>query len=227
MTLSTSARPWQGPAMAGQLQNTSLPTFLALLHAMHDCSRGHSSALSYLFIDILYWEQSGVAGSTWHAFLSRIGLIPERAAGLICFWTGSCQHDSSNGIRWHLLRCLPAGSAAVKQVVRCCPENVALALKRELVRLLFDIVSACLWHTFWLITRCVAFSSNYRPFVGTILPETLEHPTCKGRARCRSAGARAPLRTTRRYQSSTQWLAGRPDCLKTAGLSFPARHEIC
>ena len=169
MTLSTSARPWQGPAMAGQLQNTSLPTFLALLHAMHDCSRGHSSALSYLFIDILYWEQSGVAGSTWHAFLSRIGLIPERAAGLICFWTGSCQHDSSNGIRWHLLRCLPAGSAAVKQVVRCCPENVALALKRELVRLLFDIVSACLWHTFWLITRCVAFSSNYRPFVGTIL----------------------------------------------------------
>lgn len=36
-----------------------------------------------------------------------------------------------------------------------------------------------------------------------------------------------PLRTMRRYQSLAELLAGCPGCVKRAGLSFHARHEIC
>ena len=67
----------------------------------------------------------------------------------------------------------------MKQVVRCCPENVALALKSELVRLVLAMVSACLWHSFWLITWCEVHTRNLQAPPYRLFLSTLEQPTCR------------------------------------------------
>ena len=152
--------------MAGRYHNSSSGHILGTTaHSECSVSWEESSPPCRPF-DLFRYSKQVLQCFTWHNPLSRTGLIPGRAARLTGLWTGSCQHDASTGLWQRLLWCWLAGSAAVKHVVRCCPENVALALKRELVRLPFAMVSVCPWHGFWIITRYVSFSSYVQAFRG-------------------------------------------------------------
>lgn len=138
VTSQTSERPRQAPDIAEPMPNSSS---VAPLLTLRDRCWDNASPYPDCPYQIVYRQRTVVAGLTWHVLLPRTGLCPERAARQTCLWESSSQQDTPGELWSRLLGYWTAGSNAVNQVVRSCPGIGALALRSELVRLLFATFS--------------------------------------------------------------------------------------